>query len=166
MHYGHFARKPKHVGVVSVQYITIWPTNVLQKWVCPNVTKAFKFCIALLVVSDAFQKCNVVSNYLQTSSIDFLAAVTAIDNLRATLRSCRTDESYANYEKQVADLLLKVNVVRSVPTEERLNSDHTAPMQKGQGDYHRNCAMGNLFCRTIWPFKFHLLVLQIVLRLT
>jgi hypothetical protein len=35
MHYGHFARKLKHVGVVSVQYVTIWPTSVLQKWVCP-----------------------------------------------------------------------------------------------------------------------------------
>lgn len=39
MHYRHFARKPKDVGVVSVQYVTIWPTPVLQKWACPNMTK-------------------------------------------------------------------------------------------------------------------------------
>ena len=69
-------------------------------------------------MNDAFQKCNAVSDYLQTSSIDFLAATAAIDNLRATLRSTRTDESYACYEKQAADLLLKVNVVRSVTSEE------------------------------------------------
>jgi hypothetical protein len=25
MHYGHVARKPKHMGVVSVQNVTIWP---------------------------------------------------------------------------------------------------------------------------------------------
>jgi hypothetical protein len=76
-------------------------------------------------------KCNVVSNYLQTSSIDFLAAVAAIDNLRVTLRSCRTDESYANYVKQATDLLLKVDVVLSVPAEDRLDSDPAvAPMQK------------------------------------
>jgi hypothetical protein len=25
LHYGHFARKPKHVGVDSVQNVTIWP---------------------------------------------------------------------------------------------------------------------------------------------
>jgi hypothetical protein len=29
VHYGHFARKPKHVGVVSVLYVTVWPTSVL-----------------------------------------------------------------------------------------------------------------------------------------
>ena len=77
-----------------------------------------EFCIALLVMNDAFQKCNAVSNYLQSSSIDFLAAVAAIDNLRATLKSSRTDESYATYEKQAADLLLKVNVEHSMRPEE------------------------------------------------
>lgn len=89
-----------------------------------------EFCIALLVMNDMFQKCNVVSNYLQSSAIDLLAAVAAIENLRATLQSCRTDESYATYKKQAADLLLKVKVVQSDPAEGRVDSERLAPVQK------------------------------------
>jgi hypothetical protein len=60
-----------------------------------------EFCIALLVMNDAFQKCNAVSNYLQTSLFDFLAAVTAIDNLHTTLRSCRTENHMPNTKNRL-----------------------------------------------------------------
>lgn len=39
--------------------------------------------------------------------------IKSIHNFRATLLSSRTNDSYASYEKQVADLLLRVNVVPS-----------------------------------------------------
>jgi len=66
------------------------------------------FCLALLVMKDTFSKCNAASEYLQTSSIDFLAAIEAVNNLRAILSSTRTDEAYADYEQKVVDLLRNV----------------------------------------------------------
>jgi len=63
-----------------------------------------EFCIALLVMKDMFNNCNAASEYLQRSPIDLLAAIEAVNNLRATLLLSRTDASFAAYEK-VAELL-------------------------------------------------------------
>ena len=70
------------------------------------------FCITLLVIKDVFSSCNAVSEHLQKSAIDLLAAIEAVNNLRVTLLSSRTDESYAVYE-EVIELLNKKRQIHS-----------------------------------------------------
>jgi len=56
-------------------------------------------------MKDMFNNCNAASEYLQRSPIDLLAAIEAVNNLRATLLLLRTDASFAAYEEKVAELL-------------------------------------------------------------
>jgi hypothetical protein len=82
------------------------------------------FCLALLVMKEIFETCNAASEYLQNSSIDFLAAIDSTKNLRLTLRSYRNEQSFGIYEKQVADLFQKINIVNAHEDNEPLKKDN------------------------------------------
>lgn len=78
-------------------------------------------------MKDVFGSCNAASEYLQRSAIDLLAAIEAVNNLRATLLSSRTDESYAAYEEKATALL---ECKRKIPSMEDSEADVSQPSQK------------------------------------
>jgi hypothetical protein len=76
----------------------LWCGSETHSWGVATTTVRPRNYAALLVMKDIFSNCNAASKYLQRSSIDILAAIEAVNNLRTTLLSSRTDESFATYE--------------------------------------------------------------------
>ena len=89
----------KYLAVIeTLENLTKSPdtsTAIQAKSLYPNIT-SFKFIAKMILMKKIFDITTPLSNYLQSSILDFVEALHLVDSVQEWMKKLRTDESFNN----------------------------------------------------------------------